>query len=300
MWVTFFSSVLWILLWIGNESLTTYISCKISWVEFPLKRFIIGVTITVLYTVSVVMLIVLVWEKVMNFNFGSYFDVVFTSLVITFIISLFLHGKEFLVQWKAAAVDAEASKRESIMAQYESLKSQINPHFLFNSLNALTNLVYEDQDKAAKFIKQLSEVYRYVLDTRNREVVSLEEELHFLNAYLFLQQIRFGDKLQIKDELKGVESSVAPLAFQMLIENAIKHNVISQEDPLIIRLYSVQNYLVIENNLQKKSVLREDSVGIGLDNIRKRYGFLSNLPIEVSQTEKLFSVKLPILKTEVV
>jgi LytS/YehU family sensor histidine kinase len=300
MWVTFFSSVLWISLWIGNESLTTYISCKISWVEFPLKRFIIGVTITVLYTVSVVMLIVLVWEKVMHFNFGSYFDVVFTSLVITFIISLFLHGKEFLVQWKAAAVDAEASKRESIMAQYESLKSQINPHFLFNSLNALTNLVYEDQDKAAKFIKQLSEVYRYVLDTRNREVVSLEEELHFLNAYLFLQQIRFGDKLQIKDELKGVESSVAPLAFQMLIENAIKHNVISQEDPLIIRLYSVQNYLVIENNLQKKSVLREDSVGIGLDNIRKRYGFLSNLPIEVSQTEKLFSVKLPILKTEVV
>ena len=233
----------------------------------------------------------------MHFRFGSYLEMIFISLTITFFISLFLHGKEFLVRWKAAAVDAEASKRESMMAQYESLKSQVNPHFLFNSLNALTNLVYEDQDKAAKFIKQLSEVYRYVLDTRNREVVGLEEELQFLKAYLFLQQIRFGDKLQIKIELSGVESPVAPLAFQMLIENAIKHNVISQEDPLTIRLYSTQNYLVVENNLQKKSVLREDSPGIGLDNIRKRYAFLSDQPIEVNQTEKLFSVRLPILKT---
>lgn len=297
LWVTFFSSVLWVSLWVGNELLTIFISSKISWVEFPLKRFIIGVTSTVLYTVSVVMIIVLVWERVMHFRFGSYFEMVFTSLIITFFISLFLHGKEFLVRWKAAAVDAEASKRESMMAQYESLKSQVNPHFLFNSLNALTNLVYEDQDKAAKFIKQLSEVYRYVLDTRNREVVGLEEELQFLKAYLFLQQIRFGDKLQIKIELSGVESPVAPLAFQMLIENAIKHNVISHEDPLTIRLYSTQNYLVVENNLQKKSVLREDSPGIGLDNIRKRYAFLSDRPIEVNQTEKLFSVRLPILKT---
>lgn len=297
-WVTFFSSVLWFSLWIGNESLTVFISSKISWVAFPLKRFIIGVTSTVVFTVLMVLAIVMVWEKVLHFNFGSYFEVVFTSLIITFFISLFLHGKEFLVRWRAAAVDAEASKRESIKAQYESLKNQVNPHFLFNSLNALTNLVYEDQDKAAKFIKQLSDVYRYVLDTRDREMVSLEEELRFLNSYLFLQQIRFGDKLQIKIELSGIVSHVAPLAFQMLIENAIKHNVISQDDPLMIRLYSESNYLVIENNFQKKSVLKEDSPGIGLDNIRKRYAFLSERPIEVIQTEKLFSVRLPILKLE--
>ena len=300
LWVTFFSSLLWFSLWIGNESLTVFISSRISWVAFPLKRFIIGVTSTVAFTVLMVLAIVVVWEKVMHFNFGGYFEVVFTSLIITFFISLFLHGKEFLVRWRGAAVDAEASKRESIKAQYESLKSQVNPHFLFNSLNALTNLVYEDQDKAAKFIKQLSDVYRYVLDTRDREMVSLEEELRFLNAYLFLQQIRFGDKLQIKIELNGIESQIAPLAFQMLIENAIKHNVISQDNPLVIRLYSTKDYLVVENNFQKKPVLKEDSPGIGLENIRKRYAFLSALPIEVDQTEKLFTVKLPILKTAIV
>ncbi len=299
-WVTFFSTLLWFSLWIGNESLTVFISSRISWVAFPLKRFIIGVTSTVVFTVLMVLAIVMVWEKVMHFNFGGYFEVVFTSLIITFFISLFLHGKEFLVRWRAAAVDAEASKRESIKAQYESLKNQVNPHFLFNSLNALTNLVYEDQDKAAKFIKQLSEVYRYVLDTRDREMVSLEEELRFLNAYLFLQQIRFGDKLQIKIELNGIESQVAPLAFQMLIENAIKHNVIALDDPLIINVYSANDYLVVENNFQKKTVLKEDSPGIGLDNIRKRYSFLSDRPIEVIETEKLFTVKLPILKAAVI
>ena len=298
LWVTFFSALLWICLWIGNELLTKFISSKISWVEFPLKRLVIGVVSTVAFTVTVVMTIVTIWERVMNFNFGGYSSVIFSSLVMTFIISMFLHGREFLIQWKNSAVDAEAAKRESIKAQYESLKNQVNPHFLFNSLNALTNLVYEDQDKAAKFIKQLSEVYRYVLDTREREAVSLEEEVRFLKAYLFLQQIRFGSKLKINMELEGVESQVAPLAFQMLIENAIKHNVISEEDPLTIRLYSDNGYLVVENNFKKKSVLKEDSPGIGLENIRKRYVFLSDRPLEVVQTEKLFIVKLPILKAD--
>jgi len=260
----------------------------------------VGILSTVSFTVAVVWCIVWVWEKKMNFSFGGSSNIIFSSLIITFLISLFLQGRGFLLSWKNAAVDAEAAKKESIKAQYESLKNQVNPHFLFNSLNALTNLVYEDQDKAAKFIKQLSDVYRYVLDTKDREMVSLKEELEFLNAYLFLQQIRFGEKLQVKIDLSEVESQVAPLAFQMLIENAIKHNVISHDDPLVIKLYSENDYLVIENNLQKKSVLKEDSPGIGLDNIRKRYAFLSDRSIVVSQTGKLFTVKLPILKMVIV
>jgi sensor histidine kinase YesM len=300
LWVTFFSSLLWISLWIGNEVLSLFISTKISWVEFPVKRLIVGVLSTVSFTVTIVWCIVWVWEKALNFSFGGSSGIIFSSLIITFIISLFLQGRGFLLSWKNAAVDAETAKKESIKAQYESLKSQVNPHFLFNSLNALTNLVYEDQDKAAKFIKQLSDVYRYVLDTRDREMVSLEEELRFLNAYLFLQQIRFREKLQVKINLNGVASQVAPLAFQMLIENAIKHNEISQDNPLLIHLYTIDNYLVVENNFQKKSVLKEDSPGIGLDNIRRRYAFLSDRPIEVTQTGKLFSVKLPVLKNEMV
>ena len=172
-------------------------------------------------------------------------------------------------------------KRKVFVAKYESLKSQVSPHFLFNSLNALTNLVYEDQDKAAKFIKQLSEVYRYVLDTRDKEVVSMEEEKNFLNSYLFLQQIRFGDKLKLEVNLDETRSRIAPLVLQMLVENAIKHNVISEENPLHINIYVKDGFIVVENNLQKKSVMLDESPGIGLDNIAKRYEFLSDKKVEV-------------------
>jgi LytS/YehU family sensor histidine kinase len=154
--------------------------------------------------------------------------------------------------------------------------------------------VYEDQDKAVQFIKQLSEVYRYVLDTREKEVVSLEEDKKFLDSYLYLQQIRFGDKLKLEVKLDGVKSMVAPLVLQMLVENAIKHNIISEENPLTIRVYSREHFIVIENTLQKKTILSEDSPGIGLDNIQKRYEFLSDKKVEVIQND-LFIVKLPII-----
>ena len=191
---------------------------------------------------------------------------------------------------------AAGLEKESALSQYESLKNQVNPHFLFNSLNALTHLVYEDQDKAAKFIKQLSEVYRYVLDSRDKEVVSLEEELKFLDAYLFLQQIRFGDKLKVNVNFKGSTSSVAPLALQMLIENAIKHNVISEEEPLSIRLYMERSFLVVENDLHKKNILPDSSGGLGLQNIKRRYEFLSKEKVVVDEGEGKFIVKLPMLE----
>jgi LytS/YehU family sensor histidine kinase len=174
----------------------------------------------------------------------------------------------------------------------------VSPHFLFNSLNALTNLVYEDQEKAVKFIKQLSEVYRYVLDTRDKEVVSLTEELKFLESYLFLQRIRFGNKLRVTIDLSG-DPMLAPLALQMLIENAIKHNIISEADPLNIRIFSEDGYLTVENNLQKKSVLGERSSGVGLDNIRKRYEFLTDREVKVLETPVSFVVKLPLLNSTI-
>ncbi len=294
--VTLFSFGLWVSLWIGNDALTHFLNRKISWVDFPVKRLVIGLITTVAYTVLTVLAIMLMWEKVMNFNIGDYFMPVAFSLVITFLISLFMHGREFLLQWRKSVVHAAGLEKESALSQYESLKNQVNPHFLFNSLNALTHLVYEDQDKAAKFIKQLSEVYRYVLDSRNKEVVTLEEELKFLDAYLFLQRIRFGDKLNVNVNFNGSTSFVAPLALQMLIENAIKHNVISEEEPLNIRLYIEKSFLVVENDLHKKNILPDSSAGLGLQNIRRRYEFLSKEKVVVAEGEGKFVVKLPMLE----
>lgn len=295
LWNVAFSTIAWFTLWTVNNELNHYLNNKISWIQAPVKRLIVGVLFTIFFTVLAIVTILKAWELIWDENFENYSDIIVNSLIITFFISLFFHGRSFLLEWRRSAVDAERYQKESMTAIYESLKSQVNPHFLFNSLNALTNLVYEDPDKAAKFIKQLSEVYRYVLDTRNREVVSLQEELKFLESYIYLQKIRFGDKLSIDQSLNGVNSMVAPLALQMLIENAVKHNEISEENPLHIKVYRDNDFIVVENNLQKRTLLGESDLGLGLDNIVKRYQFLSNKKVEVNQTATLFIVKLPLI-----
>lgn len=219
----------------------------------------------------------------------------FTAVAIALFITFFFTSRSFLLNWRQSEIDAERLKKESISAQYESLKNQVNPHFLFNSFNVLSHLVYDDQDKAVKFIKQLSQVYRYVLDTREKELVSLDDELSFLDSYVFLQQIRFERKLDIQITLSGVVSFVAPLALQMLIENAIKHNVVSADDPLHIRIYSEEGFICVENNLQKKRSSSEPSAGVGLENICKRYEFLTERKAVITKTEGLFIVKLPMI-----
>jgi sensor histidine kinase YesM len=290
------NAALWIALWMGNNQLGCWIDTKISWMENPVKRFVVGITSTMVYTISISYFLFKMFEWILDIIIigDNLNDTIYISIFLTIVISLFLHSRTFLLNWKQAMINSEILKKENIAAKYESLKNQVNPHFLFNSFNALSNLVYEDQDKAVSFIKQLSEVYRYVLDTRDKEVVTLEEEKKFLDSYLYLQQIRFGDKLKLEVTLDGVRSMVAPLVLQMLVENAIKHNIISEENPLAIRIYSQDHFLVIENTLQKKMVMIEDSPGIGLDNIQKRYEFLSDKKVAVIQNE-MFTVKLPII-----
>jgi len=291
-----FTAIIWIFLWVGNSYTSALVSKKISWTERPVARFVTGMIVMVVYTVAALFFVVFFYDIVFGIVLiTDISDILWSSLTITFIISLFMHGRGFLRNWKAAELNAAQLQKESMKAQYDSLKSQVNPHFLFNSLNALTNLIYEDQDKAARFVKQLSEVYRYVLDTQGREVVSLEDEVRFLNSYLFLQQIRFGDKLRVDIRLNPSKAQVAPLVLQMLVENAIKHNIVSTEQPLNIRIYGDSEKIIVENNIQKKNVLPEDSKGIGLENIKRRYSFLSSIGIEVTNTGELFMVKLPMI-----
>lgn len=297
--VASFTVLMWELLWLGNAYLSNWIDTKISWHKDPLLRFGVGIAAMVVYTIASMICLIYFYRVVFNFRMGDDLGVtLYSTMIITTIISMFMTSRSFLFNWRQASIDAERAKQESIKAKYDSLKTQVNPHFLFNSLNALTNLVYQDQDKAAKFIKQLSEVYRYVLDNREQEVVSIQEELNFLTSYLFLQQIRFGDKLKVEISLEQVQGRVAPLAVQMLVENAIKHNVISDDDPLTIRIYSENQYLVIENSLKRKKILPEDSSGLGLENIRKRYEFLSDKKVEVEEKEVIFKVSLPIIPKE--
>ncbi|MBT1704703.1 sensor histidine kinase [Chryseosolibacter indicus] len=290
--VASFTALMWVLLWKGNSYLADYISTKMSWIDQPGKRFLVGLVATITYTFLAMYILGAIYTLSFKFNLTAGITY---SVIITIIISLFMHSRAFLINWKQSVVTAEQLKRESIAAKYESLKNQVNPHFLFNSFNALSNLVYEDQDKAVKFIKQLSEVYRYVLDTREKEVVPLADELKFLNSYIYLQKIRFADKLSIEISINTIKGGVAPLALQMLIENAIKHNVVSEDDPLTVKVFEDKGFIVVENNLQKKTSIGEPSAGVGLENICKRYEFLSSNNVEVSNNSKTFVVKLPLL-----
>ncbi len=291
-----FTSIIWIALWLGNAHLANWVSTFISWTEYPTKRLLYGLLSTIVYTFGTIYVLTKAFNWVANFNIEFSKELLYTTVGITFVISAFMHGKSFLENWRKAALDTETLKKEGAIARYEALKSQVNPHFLFNSLNALTNLVYEDQSKAVKFIKQLSEVYRYVLDTREKETVTLQDELRFIKSYLYLQEIRFGNSLKVKLELDGATGNVAPLALQLLLENAIKHNIVSQEEPLSVEMAVRDGFIWVENKLQKKTSLGENSPGMGLNNIQNRYKFLSNKEVIIRKDEGKFSVGLPIIE----
>ncbi|HSG67269.1 MAG TPA: sensor histidine kinase, partial [Bacteroidales bacterium] len=190
--------------------------------------------------------------------------------------------------WREVVRNEEALKREKLALEYEALKNQVNPHFLFNSLNSLSNLIGKDDEKASRFVKQLADIYRYVLEHKEKEVVSLETEMKFVGNYTELMKIRFGDNLRVNIDLPGnINAQVIPLSIQMLVENAIKHNVVSRDMPLTIDIRMEEdNHLKISNNLQKKSsILREevnDWEKHGLRNIRSRYEYLSESHFEVN------------------
>ena len=217
------------------------------------------------------------------------------TLVITFLISIFMHGRGFLLGWKETLIEAERLKKEQIAARYEFLKNQVNPHFLFNSLNVLASLVHKDADRAEAFIRRLSTVYRYILDSREQETVSLEEELEILRAYLFLMDTRFGAGLEAGLDIPaGANGRLAPLTLQMLVENALKHNEASKAKPLKIDVFLENGFVVVRNNLQPKNALPE-STGVGLANIQARYQVLADKEVLITNHDGFFTVKIPVL-----
>lgn len=295
-----YNSLFTMLLWVGNEWLAENI--HISWVDYPLKRLAVSAVLTVVYTLAVIagVRIGMAWLLYGTLpletlkDIGS--DTVLVTLTLTILISTFLHGRAFLFQWKESLLEAEQLKRAHLTAKYENLKTQVNPHFLFNSLNVLSNLVYKDQDQAVRFIKQLSNVYRYLLDMREQEVVSLETELEVLKDYIALLQIRFGESLNINLKLEpDTGIAIPPLTLQMLVENAVKHNIASKNMPLEIGIYRQGDQIVVENNLQNR-LNNPESTGIGLINIRERYRHVSDKAVAIETGPNTFRVILPILK----
>lgn len=185
-------------------------------------------------------------------------------------------------------------------AKFDALKNQLDPHFLFNSLNVLTSLIEENPENAQKFTTSLSKVYRYVLEQKSKELVTVDEELNFARTYMSLLKMRFEDSIifEIPDKASNPESKVVPLSLQLLLENAVKHNMVTSSKPLHVKIYEDDNYLVVMNNLQPKQIVKKSS-GVGLENIKQRYQLLTNKKVHINQREKDFAVAIPMLTKQV-
>ena len=224
-------------------------------------------------------------------------------LAFGFRVNLFLNCVNAIVFYmnrlKQTQLEAEQLKKESIEAQFEALRNQVNPHFMFNCFNVLSNLVYKDPDTSSQFIAQLSNVYRYLLQSQQKKVVALQEELSFIESYLYLLKMRHGDNLIIEKNLTAEPESfyVAPASLQMLIENAIKHNIVSKSNPLTIRLFSKNGSIVVSNNLQEKE-FKEESTQRGLQNIQSRYRLLSDEKVVIEKLAQEFRVTIPLLQLQ--
>lgn len=197
----------------------------------------------------------------------------------------------FLLQTKAQALE-----KEKALVMYEGLKQQLNPHFLFNSLTSLGSLIKVDQKLASQFLDGMSKIYRYILKSRDHEVVSLGEEVKFVAHYIRLQQTRFETGLQVNIAVPEEEfyKKIAPVTLQNLLENAIKHNIIDDESPLVIHIYIEDDYLVTRNNLQRKNFV-ETSNKQGLRNLKSLYRYLTRKPIVINEDEHYYTIKIPLI-----
>ena len=222
------------------------------------------------------------------------------AIVITFFVTLSVHAISFYKAYNENKVKEQKIIAGTANAKFESLKNQIDPHFLFNSLNVLSSLIEENPENAQRFTTSLSKIYRYVLEQKDKELVSVAEELAFAKTYMNLLKMRFENSLfyEMPTTAISAEAKVVPLSLQLLLENTVKHNVVSEQRPLHIRIYVEGDYLAVQNDYQKKEVLQERQ-GVGLQNIINRYGIITNRKVLIAQNEQTFTVKIPILTKQI-
>lgn len=265
----------------------------------PFKRIALQFLITSMALILIRLVSYLLLYRYITFNFNREMIVATSAInmfmVLSVILSIF--GYHFFIRWKQEKILAAELEKEKAMVQYDNLKNQLNPHFLFNSLTSLNSLIFDNPQLASDFLQQLSKVYRYVLDNKEKNLVSVQTEINFVKHYISLLKARFENGLEVHfsvDE-NALQKAVVPVTLQILIENAVKHNVTNAGHPLHIQIRNEGDYLVIENNLQHKNVM-EVSNGQGLNNLKNLYRYLSPLEIQVIHNQVSFIVKIPLME----
>jgi hypothetical protein len=289
-----------------NTFFFRYLNDKVVWVRFKKFRIIIGALGGVLLTMLAVFLIRFSIEVLIGGESWSTFiwsenpRFYIFCLLITLLVTIIFHAVYFYRLSQNKKVKEQKIIASTASAKFDALKNQLDPHFLFNSLNVLTSLIDEDPHQAQKFTTSLSKVYRYVLEQKNKDLISVDEELQFAKTYIRLLKMRFEDSIifEIPDQASNSEARIVPLSLQLLLENAVKHNVVTSERPLHLRVFEENGQLVVSNNLQEKQVVKKSS-GVGLKNIQERYNILSNRKVAILKTASDFRVELPMLTKQV-
>lgn len=283
-----------------SELIITKFGSKIRWEVNPGRR--IAVTLGAVIVAAILVTFLLNYIFVYNLqgeSFPEYMKVTLNLLLLQVLIVVYVFSLitaiQFFKMWKEGLMKQEALQRRTLELKLEALRNQVNPHFLFNSLNMLASLVPRDQDMAVKMILNLSDSYRYILDQRDQKLVEWPVERTFVENWLSLQKMRFADNIKVHiDAGEGGEPVfyVVPLAVQMLVENAVKHNTITSEEPLKISIYIEAGFLVVRNNLQIRSTVERTS-NAGLENLKQQYEILSGMKVEVKSDDGFFTVRLP-------
>jgi LytS/YehU family sensor histidine kinase len=289
---------------VGNRSIMIWARTRYPQFDDNRKRLLVQSAVMLVFTIFANNLLGYLLKDVCKIHHApghTYEDIVFRSNIAAIFSSLTIvaiyESIYFKSQLQRSIEEKEMLLRESLHAQLNALKTQVNPHFLFNNLNTLCSIIPENPHQAVAFVQQLSKVYRHILEVRDEPSIALKDELEVLEAYAFLLKTRFGNNLSIDINIptEKLHKKIVPLSLQILMENAIKHNIVSSDKPLQIDVFAVNGNLIVSNKLQKKRQAIQ-STGIGLDNIRNRYKLLSEKKVIVDETPSNFTVSIPLIE----
>lgn len=292
-----------ILVWISNYFLTKRLDKKYPWLKYGNTRFYWQLGIGILLS----LVIINISYFILKFGLTDDAPIVAQILSMNVLGLLILlptisinFGIQFLSNWKTAQVNSETFQKETIRAELTTLKNHLDPHFLFNNLNILSSLISIDTELSQTYLEKFADVYRNILKSSKEELVTLNDELRFIASYLYLLEIRFEDTIQTFIDIESASHTkyIPPLTLQMLIENAIKHNAISEVRPLKIHISSQNGYLTIKNGLREKKVDTRNSGKSGLENIKKRYSYFTDKEVQVFKNPDNFIVKIPLIDLE--
>lgn len=287
--------------WEGNLRLDHWLNQKVPWVNQVFKRILIQFFSSLFFTGVTMYSLIRMFNIMTGCSANKTPSMLWSSLLMGLGVSLFLLvleiSSQFFRAWKSSLIEIERYKAERSEAALHSLREQINPHFLFNNLSVLTALVYDNADKAADFIGHLSRVYRHVLEQRQEELITLEDEMQFVSSYTTLLAIRFEDCLHFDFSIPehSLRLLLPPMCLQILVENAIQHNEASIHHPLTVSIHVSDDSVCVSHPIQPRHVV-EKGTGTGLKNIRSRYQYFTNREVTISRENHIFMVCLPLLQ----